>query len=226
MNCESKVLALWAIATTLLTQGRGSQRYDSRSLTGSSQNECFLLPQRSQSSSISAEISHSVQKCCKHTRLGTCSVADSDTSVSCVFRNRRKQIIHYRCEVLRSLTSICSRNAQFPGSVHISHSVVWNIHAFFLVIGLPQVTQFLLCSRIIFPLKLCIWPLKFLLHDSHKIRKSVNAHGETDVHSLHGSSYLCVTSLSDPLSIRELGCVTFSRTLKWHLPKIDLFVRN
>ena len=41
--------------------------------------------------------------------------------------------------------------------------------------------------------------LKFLLHDSHGIRTSGNAHGGTDMQSLHDCSRLCVTSRLHPL---------------------------
>ena len=61
---------------------RGSQRYEIKSPIGSSQNECFLLPQSSQSSFMSVDISHCVENCRKHTRLGTCSVAESETFLS------------------------------------------------------------------------------------------------------------------------------------------------
>jgi len=44
VNCRSNALALWAIAIILLTQWRGSHRYDNTLPTGSFQKECFLIP--------------------------------------------------------------------------------------------------------------------------------------------------------------------------------------
>src|SRR5215510_9707731 len=52
INCRSKALALCAMATTFFAHGRGSHMYASRSPTGSSQKECFLLPHLKQSSSM------------------------------------------------------------------------------------------------------------------------------------------------------------------------------
>ena len=73
INWRSNALALCAIATILLAQGLCSVWYEGRDPTGSSQNECFLLPHRTQSpSSLS---SHREQKCYKQTGLGTCNVA-------------------------------------------------------------------------------------------------------------------------------------------------------
>jgi len=75
MKWRSNALALCAIAIILLAQGRGSVKYVSMSPTGSSQNECFLLPHRTQSPSSTS--SHREQNCCTQTRLGTCNLASS-----------------------------------------------------------------------------------------------------------------------------------------------------
>ena len=145
MNCESKAFALCATATNLLTRGRGSQRYESKSPIGSSQNECFLLPQRSQSSSMSADISHFVQKSFKRTRLGTCSVAESETFVSWVV-SKSKQITLYRCEAIRSLTSPCNR---CPISTFCLQLTQYGfLHSCFLFVSkLPHATKFFFCSH-------------------------------------------------------------------------------
>src|SRR5215510_5641446 len=85
INCRSKALALWAMATTFFTHGRGSHMYASRSPTGSSQNECFLLPHLKQSSSMRHLFSHSEQNCCTQTRFGSWSKAPLSLNLlSCV----------------------------------------------------------------------------------------------------------------------------------------------
>ena len=67
INQRSNALALCAIATILLAQGRGSVTYESRAPTGSSVNACFLLPHRTQSPPVSSS-SHREQNCCTQKR--------------------------------------------------------------------------------------------------------------------------------------------------------------
>ena len=76
MKLRLNALALCAIAMILMAQVRGSVRYESRSPRESYPNECFLLPQRTQSTPSSSS-SHREQNCCMQTRLGTCSFAAS-----------------------------------------------------------------------------------------------------------------------------------------------------
>ena len=71
----SNALALCAIATILLVQGRGSNRYESSSPRGCCQNECFLPPHRTQSPSSTS--SHHQQNFCTQTRLRKCKLASS-----------------------------------------------------------------------------------------------------------------------------------------------------
>ena len=76
-------MTLCAVATILLALGRGSVRYESKSPTGFSPNECFLVPHRTQSTPSSSH-SYREQTCCTQTRLGTCNLATCVYSVFCV----------------------------------------------------------------------------------------------------------------------------------------------
>ena len=112
-------------------------------------------------------------------------------------RNHRTQIIHYRCEVFRSLTSPCSRHFRSPCSAY-SSKVQLETFVLFFVSELPQETQLFFCSHTVFSLNLlflCLSKydriLKFLLHDSHGIRTLETTHRGTDLQSLHASSHLC-----------------------------------
>ena len=67
-KCMSNALAICAIATCLMAQGRGSNRYVSRSPTISSQNQYCLFRNRKQSTSRSTS-SHRAKNSCVHTRV-------------------------------------------------------------------------------------------------------------------------------------------------------------
>jgi len=53
------------------------------------------------------------------------------TSYLLWFQNHRKQIIHYRCDVFRSLTSPCNRDVQSKFSIYSSHRTAYYTRAFF-----------------------------------------------------------------------------------------------
>ena len=104
------------------------------------------------------------------------------------FQNHRKQIIHYRCEAFRLSTFPYSRDVRSPCFVQFAQYGLK--HSCFLFVSrLPHEAHFFICSQNFFPrnlILLCLSKytrlLKVLLHDSHGIRTSENAHGGTDNH--------------------------------------------
>jgi len=89
----SNALALCAIATILLAEGRVSVRYESRSPTVSCQSESFLLPHRTQSPSSTS--SHREQNCCAQTRLVRVTQPRPCIRYFGWSRNRRRRTVPY-----------------------------------------------------------------------------------------------------------------------------------
>ena len=113
------------------------------------------------------------------------------------FQNHRKQIVHYRCVAIRSLTSPCNRCPNFMFRLQFAQYGL--LHSCFLFVSnLPHAAQFCFCSPTVFPrnlLLLCLSKhtrlLKVLLHDSHGIRTFENVHVGTDIQSLRLFAFMC-----------------------------------
>jgi hypothetical protein len=151
----SSDLALCATATTLVHHAGGLHRYVNRPPTGS-KNDCFLLPQRCQSTFISLSISLCEQNCCRQTKFGSCSVAGLLFFCLALSQNRKTRIAHYRFgEFIDQLFHVAQMTYL---SVLLTVCTKLFRHSCFTLVEMPspQLTHTLLIWQMASPLSLLV----------------------------------------------------------------------